>query len=138
MPSHRAAILESIANVAAGALINVTLCQWLIFPLLRVPVRLDQNIALTATLTVIALLRNYAVRRFFVALAASPRTFIVRRSHFAYSPSTLSVEKMARSLPQREAQGYAALVHRQPPRPHTEFGAKHTDLLHPKRSTPPQ
>jgi len=90
MPSHRAAILESIANVAAGALINVTLCQWVIFPLLGVPVRLDQNIALTATLTVVALLRNYAVRRFFVALAASPRTYILNRSRFAYSASSPS------------------------------------------------
>ncbi len=68
MPTRRAAFLESIANVATGALINVTLCQWLIFPLLGVPVRLDQNVAMTVALTVVALLRNYAVRRCFAAL----------------------------------------------------------------------
>ncbi len=71
MPAHRAAILESIANVAAGALINITVCQWMIFPLLKLPVRLDQNIALALILTVVALLRNYVVRRAFLAVAST-------------------------------------------------------------------
>jgi hypothetical protein len=71
MTTHRAAILESLANVSAGAVLNITVCQWMIFPLLKVPVRLDQNIALALMLTVVALFRNYAVRRAFLGWTSS-------------------------------------------------------------------
>jgi hypothetical protein len=54
--------IESITNVAVGMLINVTLCQWVIFPWLGIPVTIDQNVVITVVLTVTAFMRNYGVR----------------------------------------------------------------------------
>jgi hypothetical protein len=46
-------------------LINVTLCQWVIFPAMEIPVSVDQNVVLTVILTVTAFGRNYGVRWVF-------------------------------------------------------------------------
>ncbi len=98
MPTHRAAILESVANVGTGAMINLTLCQWLIFPLLGVPVRLDQNLALTLALTVVALLRNYAVRRCFAVMVGRKPRYRLRvalgRRGYSIAPSKNCLNKL--------------------------------------------
>jgi hypothetical protein len=53
-----------VANVAVGYLVALA-TQLIVFPLLGIPVRLSQNIAIGAIFTVVSLVRSYCLRRMF-------------------------------------------------------------------------
>lgn len=64
MQTKLQSLLESVANVAIGYLVALT-AQLIVFPLMNIPVRLDQNIVIGAIFTVVSLGRSFALRRFF-------------------------------------------------------------------------
>ena len=64
MQSRLQSLLESFANIAIGYLVALA-AQLIVFPLMDIPVRLDQNLVIGAIFTVVSLARSYALRRFF-------------------------------------------------------------------------
>ena len=56
--------VEAGANVAVGFLVALT-AQLVLFPLVGIAARLDQNLALAATFTGVSLVRSYLLRRLF-------------------------------------------------------------------------
>jgi len=57
-------LLESFANIAIGYLVALA-AQFIVFPLMGIAVRLDQNLAIGAIFTAVSLARSYALRRMF-------------------------------------------------------------------------
>ena len=64
MQSRLQSLLESFANITVGYLVALA-TQMIVFPLMNIPVRLDQNLMIGAIFTVVSLARNYALRRLF-------------------------------------------------------------------------
>jgi len=64
MQSRLQSLLESFANIAIGYLVALA-AQLIVFPLMDIPVRLDQNLAIGAIFTIVSLARSYALRRAF-------------------------------------------------------------------------
>ncbi len=64
MQSRLQSLLESFANIAIGYLVALA-AQLIVFPLMDIPVRLDQNLVIGAIFTGVSLARSYALRRFF-------------------------------------------------------------------------
>ncbi len=64
MKTRRQSLIESIVNIIAGLLVAFT-AQLVIFPLLGIAVRLDQNVKISVFFTAVSLVRSYALRRFF-------------------------------------------------------------------------
>ncbi len=62
--SRRHSAIESITNVAVGYFVALA-TQLIVFPLLGVPVRLSQNIAIGVIFTAVSLARSYCLRRIF-------------------------------------------------------------------------
>ena len=61
---HHQSWLESAVNVGTGLVINLTM-QVLIFPLFGIHVPFSTNLGIAAVFTVVAVLRNYCIRRLF-------------------------------------------------------------------------
>jgi surface polysaccharide O-acyltransferase-like enzyme len=57
-------LIESLVNVALGFFITIT-SLYIIFPLIGLENHHDKNLILTAYLTVMSILRNYFLRRYF-------------------------------------------------------------------------
>lgn len=55
---------ETIASTAIGYSVALA-TQLIVFPLMSIPVRLDQNLAIGAIFTVVSIIRGYCVRRLF-------------------------------------------------------------------------
>jgi hypothetical protein len=68
MQSKTQSAIESVANVAIGYLVALA-AQLTIFPLLGIPVTLEQNLMIGAFFTAVSLARSYCVRRLFNRLA---------------------------------------------------------------------
>lgn len=64
MQTRTQSLLESCANVIVGYLVAL-MAQLIVFPLLGIPVSLEQNLLLGAIFTVVSLGRSYCVRRMF-------------------------------------------------------------------------
>jgi hypothetical protein len=64
MQTKRQSIIESITNVIVG-LITSFLIQLIIYPLLNIPVSLNQNIIITVVFFIVSFLRGYIIRRIF-------------------------------------------------------------------------
>ncbi len=64
MQSRKHSIIESIVNVLIGYWVAVGATQ-AILPLFGIPVRFDQNLAISGLFTVISLIRSYVLRRIF-------------------------------------------------------------------------
>ena len=64
MQSRKASLAESVANVAIGYLVALSV-QLVVFPLLSIPVSLNQNLLIGAIFTAVSLARSYCVRRMF-------------------------------------------------------------------------
>lgn len=64
MQTRKQSLFESVANIAVGMLVAFA-GQLIVFPALGIPVRLDQNVAITIAFTLISLVRSYFVRRIF-------------------------------------------------------------------------
>jgi hypothetical protein len=72
MQSRAQSAIESVANVAIGYLVALA-AQLVIFPLLGIPVSLEQNLMIGAFFTAVSLARSYCVRRLFNRLARRPQ-----------------------------------------------------------------
>ena len=64
MQSKKHSTLESLTNTIVGLLTSFAI-QLVIYPLLNIPVTLNQNIIITVVFFVVSFLRGYLIRRFF-------------------------------------------------------------------------
>jgi hypothetical protein len=64
MQSKKHSTLESLTNTVVGLLTSFAI-QLVIYPLLSIPVTLNQNIIITIVFFVVSFLRGYLIRRFF-------------------------------------------------------------------------
>ena len=64
MQSKKHSTLESLTNTIVGLLTSF-LIQLVIYPLLNIPVTLNQNIIITVVFFVVSFLRGYLIRRVF-------------------------------------------------------------------------
>lgn len=62
-------LVESFVNILIGWSINITIQSYL-FTALEIPVTLGQNLTISATFTVVSIVRSYCLRRFFNRLTA--------------------------------------------------------------------
>jgi hypothetical protein len=66
--SRRMSLAESFVNVAVGYLVALA-AQLAVFPLFGVRIPLFDNLLIGAVFTVVSILRSYALRRLFNAIA---------------------------------------------------------------------
>jgi len=64
MQSKKHSIIESVANTLIG-LVTSFIIQLIIYPLLDIPVSINQNIIITFVFFTVSVLRGYLVRRYF-------------------------------------------------------------------------
>lgn len=62
--SRKHSAIEATTNVFVGYWVAVAATQ-VILPLFGIPVRFDQNLAISGLFTVVSLIRSYALRRLF-------------------------------------------------------------------------
>ena len=64
MQSKKHSTIESLTNTIVGLLTSFAI-QLVIYPLLSIPVTLNQNIIITVVFFVVSFLRGYFIRRVF-------------------------------------------------------------------------
>ena len=64
MQPRRHSLAEAITNTIAGLVVSFAI-QLIIYPTLRIPVTIGQNVLITAVFTVASIGRGYVVRRIF-------------------------------------------------------------------------
>lgn len=64
MQTKKQSFIESLANVSIGFLITM-ISLHIIFPILELENNSGKNIIITVYLTVLSILRNYVLRRYF-------------------------------------------------------------------------
>jgi len=64
MQSKKNSIIESVTNTVIG-LVTSFIIQIIIYPLLNIPVSLNQNIIITFVFFAASVLRGYLIRRYF-------------------------------------------------------------------------
>lgn len=64
MQTRIQSFIESIANVAIGYVVALV-TQLMVFPLLDIPVSIEQNLLIGVIFTAVSLVRSYVVRRAF-------------------------------------------------------------------------
>ena len=64
MQSKKHSTIESLTNTIVGLLTSFAI-QLVIYPLLNIPVTLNQNIIITVVFFVVSFLRGYLIRRVF-------------------------------------------------------------------------
>jgi hypothetical protein len=64
MQNRKLSLAESLTNTFTGLLVSFII-QLIIYPLLDIPVRLEQNILITFVFTLASIGRGYIVRRYF-------------------------------------------------------------------------
>jgi len=64
MQPKRYSFIESLTNTFTGLLVSFGI-QLMIYPILNIPVRLEQNIIITLVFTFASICRGYVVRRIF-------------------------------------------------------------------------
>jgi hypothetical protein len=62
--SKKQSILETVTNVIAGLLISFVI-QLIIYPILNIPVSINQNLIITFVFFVASFIRGYVIRRLF-------------------------------------------------------------------------
>lgn len=67
MQSKFASLIESIANIAVGAIVAL-ISQLAIFPLFDIHIPMSSNFGIMAWFTAISVVRSYVVRRYFNGL----------------------------------------------------------------------
>ena len=70
--SKRKSLTEAITNTVFGFVVSF-LIQLVIYPVMGIPVRLSQNIIITAVFTLASIGRGYAVRRWFIYIDSKLR-----------------------------------------------------------------
>lgn len=63
--SRKQALMESIINVCSGMVIAFCMFQFVLAPLLGIPVTMADNAIITSVLTVVSILRGFLWRRLF-------------------------------------------------------------------------
>ena len=64
MQTKTLSLIEAITNTLAGLLIAFSV-QLVIYPIMNIPVRIDQNIVITLVFTGVSIIRSYIFRRLF-------------------------------------------------------------------------
>jgi len=64
MQKKKHSIFESITNVVAGIFISFAI-QLVIYPILNIPVSINQNLIITAVFFIASFFRGYIIRRLF-------------------------------------------------------------------------
>lgn len=64
MQTKRKSLIEAVTNTVTGLLTSFFI-QLIIYPLMGIPVSLNQNIIITAVFFVASILRGYLIRRIF-------------------------------------------------------------------------
>lgn len=64
MQNRRYSLIESLTNTLTGLIVSFII-QLIIYPVLGIPVRLEQNIIITLVFTFASIVRGYLVRRIF-------------------------------------------------------------------------
>lgn len=64
MQSKKQSSIESVTNIVVG-LITSFLIQLFLYPILEIPVTINQNITITLVFFVVSFLRSYGLRRYF-------------------------------------------------------------------------
>ena len=64
MQKRKHSLIESISNTMIGFLVSLGI-QLVIYPVMDIPVRFDQNLIITSVFTIASILRVYFVRRMF-------------------------------------------------------------------------
>lgn len=64
MQKKKHSILESITNVVAGLFISFAI-QLVIYPILNIPVSINQNLIITVVFFIASFFRGYIIRRLF-------------------------------------------------------------------------
>ena len=64
MQTKKTSFIESLTNTLTGLLVSF-LIQLIIYPVMNIPVRLEQNIIITLVFTGASIGRGYIVRRIF-------------------------------------------------------------------------
>ena len=62
--SKKQSILETVTNVIAGLMISFVI-QLIIYPILNIPVSINQNLIITFVFFVASFIRGYVIRRLF-------------------------------------------------------------------------
>ena len=62
--SKKHSLVEATVNVVAGLIISFII-QLIIYPIMNIPVSLDQNLTLTLVFFIASFLRGYFIRRYF-------------------------------------------------------------------------
>lgn len=65
--SKKHSLIESIVNVVSGLIISFLIQLW-IYPLLGIPVSINQNIFITVVFFIASFIRGYIIRRVFNAI----------------------------------------------------------------------
>lgn len=73
MQTKKQSIIESLTNIIVG-LITSFLIQLIIYPILDIPVSLNQNIIITIVFFIVSFLRGYLLRRFFNKIHHAEKT----------------------------------------------------------------
>ena len=64
MQTKKFSLIESITNTLVGLIVSF-LVQIIIYPLMSITVRFEQNIVITLIFTIVSILRSYILRRIF-------------------------------------------------------------------------
>ncbi len=64
MQKKHHSLIEAITNTLVGFLVSLCI-QLIIYPLMNIPVRFEQNLIITSVFTIASILRGYFVRRMF-------------------------------------------------------------------------
>ncbi|NCU32588.1 MAG: hypothetical protein EOM23_06585 [Candidatus Moranbacteria bacterium] len=64
MQTKRKSLIESVSNTVTGFVVSLCI-QLIIYPMMDIPVRFDQNLVITTVFTIASIGRGYLIRRFF-------------------------------------------------------------------------
>ena len=64
MQNKKLSLIESLTNTFTGLFVSFVI-QIIIYPLMDIPVRIEQNVIITLVFTIASILRGYIVRRIF-------------------------------------------------------------------------
>lgn len=64
MQKRKYSLIEAITNTTVGFVVSLVI-QLIIYPVMDIPVRFDQNLIITSIFTVVSISRGYILRRIF-------------------------------------------------------------------------
>lgn len=64
MQNKKISLLEATINTISGLVVSFII-QLIIYPVMDIPVRIEQNIIITLIFTIASIIRSYIIRRIF-------------------------------------------------------------------------